>query len=152
MFLSQGSNCFEKCFLEAMHAEFHMSVWLMELKLYQLPSAAFSTEAEPKCRVLSQKFQILEKQFLNCLSCPVGYTFHTDFHSDMRHIMAKCHVVGQNLTSSLYIVPKWQAAPSVIGIIFLSRVVGLHLWHGLCFSSVRGCDSPHAFWGNWLEN
>lgn len=102
--------------------------------------------------VLSQKFQILEKELLNCLSCSVGYTFHTDFHSDMRHIMAKCHVVGQNLTSDLYVMPKWQAAPSVTGIIFLSRVVGLHLWYGLSFSSVRGCDSPHAFWGNWLEN
>lgn len=66
--------------------------------------------------------------------------------------MAKCHVVGQNLTSDLYVMPKWQAAPSVTGIIFLSRVVGLHLWYGLSFSSVRGCDSPHAFWGNWLEN
>lgn len=36
-----------------MHAEFHVSVWLMELQLHQLPSFAFSTEAEPKCRVLS---------------------------------------------------------------------------------------------------
>lgn len=50
---------------------------------------------------VTQKFQILEKQFLNCLSCPVSNTFHTDFHSDMRHIMVNCYVLEQNLTSGL---------------------------------------------------
>lgn len=49
MFLSQGSNCFEKCFLEAMHAEFHMSVWLMELQLHHLPLALRQSQNAESC-------------------------------------------------------------------------------------------------------